>query len=232
MNMRTISYFSLFLAGIIAFAGCKSDSTSTNASGGGTVIPNPGSYFIIANLQFDSTGTVVESDTTVETFFKTGLTFNGKTDVAELIDSSDGFVTDTEYINYESDGDISAFGNNFAVTSDWWLYPFASQQSQMINGDTSSNGVAETYTFTFSGGGTGNASIMGKNFSTEKVNLNGKIIASFGGVTDTVSGNFGTISFAPSLGEVVDETTPAMRDPISQALGTSSHGFVVSYMLK
>jgi hypothetical protein len=149
-----------------------------------------------------------------------------------LIDSSDGQVTDTAYINYESDGDISAFGNNIAGTSEWWLYPFASQQPETINGDTAVSGVAETYTFTFSGGGAGTASIMGKSFSTEKVNLNGKIIASFLGINDTVSGNFGTISFAPSLGEVVDETTPAMKDPVTQAQGTSSHDFVVSYVLK
>jgi hypothetical protein len=228
--MRT-SVYVILLAGVL-IAGCKSSSTSPNGSGGSTVIPNAGSYFIIANLQFDSTGAIISSDTTVETFFATGLTIYGKTNVAELIDSSNGQVTDTAYINYESDGDVSAFGNNIAGSSDWWLYPFASQQSQTINGDTSYSGVAEKYTFTFSGGGSGNASILGKDFSTEKVNLNGKIIASFLGVTDTVSGSFGTISFAPSLGEVVDETTPAMRDPITHAQGTSSHDFVIRYVLK
>ncbi len=195
-------------------------------------IPNAGSYFITANLQYDSTGALVSSDTSVETFFRTGLSIYGKTDVVEAIDSSDGSVTDTTYYHYESDGDVSVYGQNIIGSIGWTTYPFGSQQAQTINGDTTIQGISETYALTISGAGSGNTTIAGKSFSTEKINLSGKIIASFLGVSDTASGNFGTISFAPSLGEVVDETIPAQRDAVTRALGTSSHDFVISYFLK
>src|SRR5580700_11929920 len=96
MNMRTISYFSLFLAGALAFASCKSSSTSPNGSTA-VVIPNAGSYFVIVNLHLDSTGAIVETDTTVETFVATDLYFAGKTNVVEVVDSSNGYKTNTGY---------------------------------------------------------------------------------------------------------------------------------------
>jgi hypothetical protein len=231
MNIRKISYFSLFVAGAIAFAGCKSSSTSPNGSTA-VVIPNAGSYFVIVNLHLDSTGAIVESDTTVETFVATGLYFAGKTNVVEVTDSSNGYVTNTGYYHYESDGDVSVFGNYITGAPTWTTYPFGSQQPQPINGDTTANGVSESYALTISGAGSGSSSIAGKGFSTEKITVDGKIIVSESGITDTVTGNFGTEAFAPSLGELVDETTPAIRNPISHALGTSFHEFLISYMLK
>ncbi len=231
MKTLKITYFSLFLVGIIAFAGCKSSSTSPNGSTA-IVIPNAGSYFVSVNLQYDSTGALVESDTSVETFLQTGLSIHGKTNVVEVVDSSDGSVTDTTYYHYESNGDVSAYENNFGGSLEWATYPFGSQQSQQLSGDTTEQGISESYAFTISGAGAGSISIAGKEFTTEKITVNGKIIATIFGIPDTLSGNLGTEAFAPSLGEIVDETTPAERDLFTQALGTSSHEFLISYVLK
>jgi hypothetical protein len=231
MNMRTISYFSLFLAGILAFAGCKSSSTSPNGSGG-IVIPNAGSYFTLVDLQFDSTGALVGSDTIIETFLQTGLSIYGKTNVAEVMDSSKGFQTGIGYYNYESDGDVSAYGNSITGSPEWMVYPFGSQQPQQTNGDTTTLEGSESYALTINGAGSGTTTIAGTGFSTEKVTVNGNIIITKSGVTDTVSGNFGTETLAPSLGEIVDVTIPAERDPNTHILGTSQHEFVIGYMLK
>jgi hypothetical protein len=227
--MRT-SFF-LFLLAVVVMAGCK--STSTSPSGSTTVvIPNAGSYFTLVNVQFDSTGEMVESDTIVETFLQTGLSIYGKTNVVEVIDSSNTYVTAGAYYHYESDGDVSVYGNIITGSPGWMLYPFGSQQPQQTSGDTIENGISESYALTISGAGSGSTSIAGTGFSTEKITVNGNIIVSRSGILDTISGNFGTEAFAPSLGELVDETTPAERNYLTQKLGTSSHEYVIGYVLK
>jgi hypothetical protein len=237
--MRTS--FLLFLFAVVVMAGCKSTSTSTNGSTTTIVTPGAGSYFTMVDITTDSTGAVVSSDTTVETFVATGLTYGGKTNVIELIDSQDGIPTDTGYLHYESDGDVSTYVPSseefFGSVSGWWTIPFSSQQKVTIKGDTASNGTSESLSIIFQGAGSGSITIMGQSVYEEKVSsiLDDTVMETLAGRTiysDTTTENLGTSSFAPSLGEEVESSTPGTRDPITGVMGNSDHHFVINYVLK
>ncbi len=237
--MRVISYFSLFLVAIIAFAGCKSSSTSPGSSET-VVVPNPGSYFVTVDVSIDSTGAIVSTDTSVETFFQTGLSIFGKTNVIELIDSADGSVTDTGYIHYESDGDVSSYAasnvGGLSLSNGWITFPFASQQPTTFGIDTSFQGQSLQFTEKYTGAGQGSITIEGKQFSEQNINSSGSSILSYNLagkiISDTSTFGNGTVSFAPSLGEVVEQRTPGAREPITKMMGNSDHSFVIRYVLK
>ncbi|HET6400836.1 MAG TPA: hypothetical protein VFH95_05485 [Candidatus Kapabacteria bacterium] len=229
--MRKLSLL-LFL-GFATLAGCKS-STSPGSSSSTIVPPKAGSYFIVETTTTDSTG-AVSRDTQTDVVAQTNLTIYGKTGVTEVLDSI-AFGIDTEYLRYESNGDVSTYQTfgDLSIPSLWVTLPFASQTStSWVNANASfalySNGhITETTT----GAGSGNATVNGQSLQTEKANLNTSI-------TDTTtfpsyavsSTSLGiTFSFAPSLGYVVESDEPAYRS--DGYLNPSTHGQLIGYSLK
>ncbi len=220
----------------IALAGCSSSSSPNGSTA--VVHPNEGSTFTFVTVITDSAGKVVPPiDTTVETFAGVGFTLNGETNVDQLVDNQDGNLTGTSYLHYESDGDVSYLspGGYFGALNGWWLFPFASQQTVSITGDTIENGDTLQSTLTFQGAGSGSITIMGQTFSEERVtgSIAGISTSLVKGKVTTVTGtqSLGTISFAPALGETVETSVPGTRNATTGKMGNSEHYYAIGYTL-
>ena len=219
MNMLKISYSSVFLAGIIAFAGCHSNSTSPS-SDGNILEPGLGSSFTLME----------QSDTIVDVFDAVGIPIYGKSSTSEVIESEDGIPQDTLYFNYESNGDVSVYPYGEAAypgINNWIVLPFGSQQPTSVSGSANENGGIVQTIVNFTGAGQGNGSVLGKSYTTQKVTGIVQTIQTItqGGqsVSDTTTTTL-TYSFAPQLGYFLDVT--------SSALGYSGHDFLINYTLK
>jgi len=230
--MRT-SFF-LFLFAVAVMAGCKSSSTSPNGSTT-LVMPNAGSYYVTVDIETDSTGTLVSSDTTTTTVAQTGLPIYGKTNVLELVEDTSGVPEDTVYIHYESNGDVSYHSTPnpelFGELAGWEIFPFASQQQQTLTADTTEDGETANFTETFLGAGSGTITINGQQFSEQNITGSLKIIET-GILYNDTSTSTGTESFAPSLGYLVESRNPGTRDPSTGMMGNSDHSYVIRYLLK
>ncbi len=172
--MRT-SFFLIVLC-IVVIAGCKSTTTSPNAS---TFSRGPavGTYFILQDTYTDSTGNVISTDTTKELVVATGVTIYGESDVDEIADSSSaGWSKDTAYFRYLTDGDVSTYiHSSTADPSGWFTYPFATQTAaNWFSVDTTLPGIIINDTAQVVGGG-------------------------FANITDTVNGNVFTYTDAEQV---------------------------------
>jgi hypothetical protein len=215
--------FSILFLGFVALAGCKS-STSPSSPSSNITMPNAGSYFVTASVETNSTGAIVSSDTTTDSFIQTGLNYDGKTNVDMIYETQAGVVTDTAYLHYESNGDLSVYSTGGAsLFSGWITYPFASQGTNNINGDTVIMGENTQINLSLSGGGNGTSTIMGQSVAVEKVNLSGTITIP---QVDTVQIGNSTTSFAPSLGYVVETASAAT------SVSNATHGYVIKYVIK
>ncbi|HET6400837.1 MAG TPA: hypothetical protein VFH95_05490 [Candidatus Kapabacteria bacterium] len=235
--MRT-SFF-LILLGAVVMAGCRTSTSPGTSTGMPITPPNAGSYFVLVSTYTDSTGAYLSSDTETETFEQTGFTIAGKTNVDKLVDSYSFQFSDSGYIHYESDGDVSALwpgDSALGIFGTWITYPFGTQTTVTATIDTTFFGNATHMVLTLSGAGTGSTTIKGQAFQTEKVTGHIFEISSYSvsGQTysDTVNSSLGTISFAPSLGDVIEENNPGTRDPYTGAMGESDHQIAIDYVLK
>jgi hypothetical protein len=229
MSKLSNKYFLLF--GVLftaAFLGSCSSST-TPGSNSSITVPGVGSTFIMDNQTLDSNNVVLSSDTSTETFAKTGQSMFGKSNVVELVDSHNGGGSDTTYVNYESNSDISIYISNFPGNgmNAWWTIPFASQSTAKLF-DSTASGIHVTVTV--AGAGQGTLTINGQSVSTEKATLTMAESDTVAGVVVSMS-SVTTAQFAPSLGEIVETDNPATRNLINGQLGTAKHEVVLSYTL-
>ena len=228
----------LFVASFAVVAGCRTSTSPGNSTGMPITQPGQGSYFVLASTYSDSNGVAFASDTTVETFVKTGLTIAGKTNVNELVDSSSYRTSAAGYIHYESNGDVSAYypGDTVrGIFGSWIVYPFGTQGTNTYTIDTSLYGTSVHIQMTLAGAGSGTSKVKGQPVSTEKVSARffDVISRTNAGKTfrDTLD-ETSMLSLAPSLGDVVEQSTPGSRDSFTGKMGESSHEIVVDYLLK
>jgi hypothetical protein len=142
--MRT-SFFLILLCAIV-MAGCQ-QTTAPQSSHTGTVSNalRAGVYYLLQHTTMDSTGKVIEIDTTKDLIVATGVTAYGASNLAVILDSSSGgWAPDSAYFQYLPDGDVSSLVPD--VISDpvvgWSTYPFATQKSATWYAvDTTESGV-------------------------------------------------------------------------------------------
>jgi len=218
--MRT-SFF-LFLFAVVVMAGCKSSSTSTNGSTSSSIVtPGDGSYFVLNHQTFDSTGAVSISYIDTEEVYSNTLSMFGKNNVLELLAGLDFVIPVVEYVNYDSNGDVTSDSSvadevpvsivEAGIFFSRITYPFASQKTTTLSGIDSQNQL------TLAGAGSGTITINNQAIPIQKVNATPSGPSTF---PETV-----TLSFAPSLGVIVERTA------LSGGVETY-HDIVTNYVLK
>jgi hypothetical protein len=139
--------FSLFLAAFLSSCNNKDNPAGPNSST--QVQPKAGSSFPFDEYDIDTiTGKPVAStrDTSVQTFVQIGMSYLGKTNVSKVV-SVTGFSRDTQYLNFESNGDVSALfqvtqtggGQVSGTPQGWFTIPTGTK--------TSNSGVLTDTTF-------------------------------------------------------------------------------------
>jgi hypothetical protein len=119
-NMREFRQtLAVVLAIAFCFVGCTSDSTSPTAIPVVPVSPGVGSSFLYYAVTIDSTGriTYIDMDTLYgDTVLATGISQFGKTNVTQF---TPNFLY--QYVNYETNGDISYYVNPAAGQTGTWI---------------------------------------------------------------------------------------------------------------
>ena len=187
----------------------------------GIATPGVGSYFVLNHQTFDSTGAVSISYIDTEEVSSNKLSMFGKNNVLELLAGLDFVIPVVAYINYESNGDVtsdSSLADEVPITIveggfifSRVTYPFASQKTTTVPGIDPQNQL------TLAGAGTGTITINNQTIPIQKVNAMPSGPSTF---PETV-----TLSFAPSLGVIVEQTA------LSGGVETY-HDVVTNYVLK
>jgi hypothetical protein len=224
MSKLSNKHFVFFAFIFTVFLGSCKSSTSPGTTM--ATVPGVGSFFITYVVNRDSTNAITSTDTEKDTFVRTGQSLFGKTNVAVVVSTTtDPAISDTDYIHYESNGDVSV-NAVIDINAGWMLFPFASQGSMKV-GDTS--GVGFHVTATVAGAGQGSVTIKGQSVPTETVTLTKVTYDTIAGHVYTET-NVQTYQFAPSLGWLVETDAPAERNP-NGSLSLSSHDIVIDYKL-
>jgi hypothetical protein len=212
---------------MLNIVGCSDDTTGPDNSSDPIVAPKQGSTYNYATYDTDATGqkeTGTDATYTV-TVAATGMTYQGKSNVMMFVQS--GSQTDTSYVAYESNGDVSLFlGTQLSdvelgdvnVASNLWLkVPFVSTTTTTLKVvDTTIAGSTgnERIKLTFSATGTGSEEIT---VGTEKLNarkadLKMDMEMTFSGLplTSTSTSKMWFIPKIGSMGKTVTTTTASI----------------------
>jgi hypothetical protein len=116
------------------FYGCKTSSTSA-PPGPTIVIPNVGSSWTLQNIHRDSTGKITKTDTSTRVVVAINMNYQSYTDVVMLVETNlRTNVSDTVYLRYLSDGDISR-SSSPAIDPElqrWFTVPYTTKLTQSI----------------------------------------------------------------------------------------------------
>jgi hypothetical protein len=237
MSMDKFRYYTILFAAVLAFDGCHSNSTSPS-SGGNGFSPRVGSSFTFVSQSLDSNGNIEIADTVMEIFEEVGVPFDGKTNASQVVTWINGVPFDTLYQNYETNGDVSfyQYGNSsFPGINSWVVYPFGSQHPTTVIGSGNKNGKFAQSVIDAIGTGQGTDSLLGKNYSTQKVAVWDTVIETImpgnQSYLDTTIESPSTYSFAPQLGNIIDILSPSTRNSDGKLNG-SFHEFLINYTLK
>lgn len=223
----------------IILISCSDDSSPNNTQTDTFIQPKEGSFFKFDEYDIDTLKSerIPEStDTVTETIVKTGMTYNGKTNVSMVI-STDKNSTDTFYISYQSNNDINTIQKSGFNTEKWLTLPVASKTPfSAILSDTTypHNQTGEpvhsivSIKITYEGRET--MTYKGQSFPVIKM----KTILTFSsssGSESEVDEVPGYSYFAPSLGYVLKRETPVRTYQNGEReIGSVSN--LVDYLLK
>ena len=218
----------------VVIVSCKQSTSPAGSNATTYVQPKTGSTFTFDQYATDTTtGLPVPGtrDTAVQTVVKTGMSYMGKTNVTEIIAFS-SIGNDTSYFNYETNNDISQYGQwPLTTISFWTILPVASKVANTVTIDT---------TLADSSGDTTkiNAASTSSYVDQETMTVKGvptnviKIERVFsGGVPATPFLNE-FFYYAPSLGFVAENLLPVQAAPIGSGLQQGSVSTLIDYTLK
>ncbi len=123
-----LKYVPILLLAVVLIS-CGDDSDPVNTQTDTFIQPKEGSFFNYDEYNIDtikSERIPTSTDTSTETFVKTGMTYMGKTNVSMIV-TSNKYGLDTSYFNYESNNDVSynaTFGDEPAK---WYTVPLFSK---------------------------------------------------------------------------------------------------------
>lgn len=212
-------HITLLLVLVSFLASCSKDNPVT-PTGETYTKPNSGTTYTFADYNTDTTsGQPMNRDTTVMTVVQTGMNFQGKTNVTKII-SVNHKSTDTLYINYESNNDLSIFellrSGPYVLTPGWTTLPTGSKATTTIPlGDTSYtvSGITTTIKKSLDLSYTGESSLVIKGQSTKtvmvKVTFNYTVTTAGVPNSAPLEINF---SLAPSLGFLAKMEAPVSND--------------------
>lgn len=237
MNRIPIFIIGLF---VVCCVGCAYNPGPNTLAPGKTIPAKAGSTYTFKNVQIDTNGHTIDSTAyfTRDSVDEVGITYFGKTNVTHLttIDQRFGYSVSEQYINYETNGDISIYsggagglGLGGGNVPDWITYCVQSHQLTSFKfADTTIdfNGVPLHLTafdsVVFVNNGTYHVG------STTLAVINMKQTATITGTVVVVPLLTQTLvqhlSFAPSIGYYADQKT----DPSKNPAGPSSQGNEVS----
>ena len=162
--------FGLSLVAGLTFSSCLSSSTGPN-SGSETLQtpPGVGSIFVYHQWYIDTSGMIAGSERyDTMTIIATGISFAGKHNVTQIV-----LATDTGYLNYESNGDISMYRGSDGYPggrSGWLTVPLSSKSTQSftyIDSVDFGNGVHHVSTESSSYTGAQNIVLAGHTFNAK-----------------------------------------------------------------
>ncbi len=198
----------VFIAAIFFFAGCKSDSTGPTVLHVVPVSPGVGSSFLYYAVTVDSTGQVTTDMDTLygDTVLFTGTTQFGKTNVTQF---TPNFLY--QYVNYETNGDISYYVNPAAgETGTWVTVPLDSLGTRVsVDPNTA---ISTWYTYT----GLDLLSLAGDQFNSQSFSIYSDSTA-----TGIRHAAVRTEWYDTTTGVILEQNTLAVRDTSGQ-FGTGS----------
>lgn len=208
-------YISFLLLAVVLIS-CGDDSDPVNTQTDTFIQPKEGSFFKFDDYDIDtlkSERIPGSTDTTTDTFAKTGMTYMGKTNVSMII-TTDKNSTDTFYINYEPNNDITSLQKSGLNTDKWVTYPITSKAPfSLVLSDTTyphyqtGEPVHSTTTMKITFEGRETISYKGQSVAVVKM----KTLFTITSITPSESEVYevpGFSYFAPSFGYVVKRETP------------------------
>jgi hypothetical protein len=233
-QMRTIGVIVL----VILLGACAKDSTPVGPDTVTYSPPKAGSTFRYDTYSTDTTASLpIEGshDTTLHTVLQSGMSFAGKTNVT-MISTVNKYYTDTTYISYESNGDISVLNPFNLEQNEWVIMPVGSKTStsivlfdttNIVSGVSNRNKISAE----ISNAGTENLTVNGKTISIIKLKSATIFATTKAGVTSSVPGEKFTY-FAPSLGYIVKTNQPVQVSPFGGKKQEGSVEMLLDYTLK
>jgi hypothetical protein len=197
------------------FAGCSSDSTSP-APPIHSVSPGVGSSFLYYALTIDSTGKVaVDMDTLYgDTVLAVGISQYGKTNVTQY---SPNFLF--QYVNYETNGNISYYDSAAGQTGQWITVPM---DSMGTFGSLDPNTADSTW---YSATGVAPLTLNDLQFNAESFDIYS------GPAALGIQGVSGIEWFDTTTGVLLEQNTLAVRDSAGQ-FGTGKGFEIAKFTVK
>ncbi len=215
---KFLQTLAVLLAIIFCYAGCASDSESPAPIHVVPVSPGVGSSFLYYALTLDSTGAITKVDSSMlygDTVLAVGLSQFGKTNVTQF---TPNFLY--QYVNYESDGDISYYMNpGTGQMGTWITVPLDSMGTRASVDPNPANSTWYTYT------GQDPLNFIGQQFNSESFNIYS------GSTTVGIQGISSIQWYDTTTGIILEQNTLATRDSVGQ-FGAGSGYEIAKFTVK
>lgn len=233
-----LKHISLLLILAAFISSCSKSTDSVGPGSSSYSAPKAGSSFTIDRYATDTTNAMPIAstrDTSVETFLQSGISYAGKTNVSQIVAVSSS-STDTSYINYETNGDISSYGSDGHGSMIWGTIPIGSKSTfSYTQTDTTKVilGVSTRLKVSVEASYVDMETMIvkGQSISVIKLKQSFIIATTAGGVTKSKSADV-YVYFAPSLGYFVKNDKPVQDGIFSTGKSEGQVETVFDYNLK
>lgn len=231
-----LKHTAILLALLVVLTSCSDEAVNPGTI---TVVQaKTGSTFTFDDYNTDTaSGAIIPEsrDTSVHTVVRTGITFNGKSNVSELSITSTR-DTSTAYISYESNGDIAVYFPGFSSTLLWLNFPISSKTTvSVVLADTTVSffGVTMQTKITAENSyvGTETLTVSGQSISAVKIKQSLKTKITTAGISEEDSRD-SFFYFTPSLGYIAKVDQPSTTIPGTTTKSEGSMSVLMSYVLK
>jgi hypothetical protein len=225
----------LLLASALLLSSCGSSTSSAPAVASEFIHAKAGSTFTFDEYSTDSMGMAVagSQDTSVHTVLRTNGTIGSKTGLL-VVEERKSNGKDTAYYSYETNNNVSLYfagsstpvftlpvGTGVAVntvTAD----TVVDQGNVSITRDTNIVALIGTETLT----------VKGQSVPTKKIQMTFHEVTTVNGSTFVDASSNSIINYAPSLGFIVQTTSPSRPDPLFGGWTEGSRHTLIDYYLK
>ncbi len=233
-----LKHISLLLILVASVSSCSKSSDPVGPGSASYSAPKTGSTFSYDQYATDTTNAMPiasSRDTSVHTFLRTGITYAGKTNVSQILEKT-RFSTDTTYINYETNGDISSYGSDGNGGMIWGTIPIGSKTTfsftqadttEVILGVTTRIKISVEVKYVSEE----TLSIKGQSINVTKLKQSFIVATTVGGVMKSKSADV-FVYFAPSLGYIVKSDQPVQDGIFSSGKSKGHVMMLFDYTLK
>ncbi|MBK9246988.1 MAG: hypothetical protein IPM69_02475 [Ignavibacteria bacterium] len=223
---------------VILLGACSKDSTPVGPDSLSYSPPKAGSTFRFYSYATDTTNSLpieFSRDTTIHTFLQIGMNFAGKTNVSKISQTSRNH-SDSTYLNFETNGDISIYSILGNGRTAWVTVPIGSKTTtSMVATDTitivSGDSIRNKFSSEFSYIGTENLTINGKTLNVIKLKLTSIQSETKVGVTTTKTMDV-FFYFAPTIGYYAKTDQPVQVPPWDDVKYEGNIEILLDYILK